>query len=119
MDAAIQQTLPVVSPVQPNELDRRRIERALEHRKRYRYVTPSVQPIAGGYLVRSSCCSRNVDPDGGVVDIALLLQEAGARSWRLYRKHHESRQWLLHSTHARLIDALEPLNGDPQRQFWQ
>ena len=34
---------PAVRPfAHPNDLDRKRIERALKSRKRYRYVTPSV-----------------------------------------------------------------------------
>ena len=34
---------PAIRPfAHPNDLDRKRIERALKSRKRYRYVTPSV-----------------------------------------------------------------------------
>jgi hypothetical protein len=116
---AARQSLSDIAPMHPNELDRRRIERALEARKRYRYVTPSVDPIGGGYVIRSACCSRNVDPQGGIVDVALLLWVPGAQPWQLYRKHHEARQWLLHSLHQRLAQLLEQLNTDPQRQFWQ
>ena len=75
----------VVRPfAHPNDLDRKRIERALKSRKRYRYVTPSVTTTIGGYQIESPCCSRNIDRDGGVVDVALLLHERraarGARS---------------------------------------
>jgi hypothetical protein len=57
----------------PNELDRRRIERLLKRRKRYRYVSPTVEAVTSGYRVESPCCSRNIDREGGVVDVALLL----------------------------------------------
>ncbi len=35
----------------PNELDRRRIERLLKRRKRYRYVSPNVGAVTSGYRV--------------------------------------------------------------------
>ncbi len=82
----------------PNDLDRKRIERSLQTRKRYRYVTPQVMTTVGGYRIESPCCSRNIDKDGGVVDVGL---------------------WQLDSTHERLPPALERLNADPERTFWQ
>ncbi len=102
-----------------NEFDRRRIERAIAARKRYRYVSPSVVEISGGYVVRSPCCSRKVEPNGGIVDIALLIHAQAPQPWRLYRKDHERRQWQLHALYERLGDLLEQLNADPARQFWQ
>ena len=52
----------VVRPfAHPNDLDRKRIERALKVRKRYRYVTPNVTTTVGGYRIESPCCSRNID----------------------------------------------------------
>lgn len=72
--------------VHPNDLDRKRIERALKSRKRYRYVTPSVTTTIGGYRIESPCCSRNIDRDGGVVDVALLLHDAEGARWQLFRK---------------------------------
>lgn len=105
---------------QPNELDRRRILRSLASRQRYRYVSPTVEAITDGYVIRSPCCSRRVDPEGGVVDVAWLEHHVGqTRSWNLYRKSHLSGQWLLHGSYARLPEALEVLNADPQRLFWQ
>ena len=58
----------------PNQLDCKRIERALGRRERYRYVTPQVIPDEEehGYRIESPCCSRNVEPSGGIIDIALL-----------------------------------------------
>lgn len=105
--------------VQPNELDRRRIEHALERRKRYRYVSPSVYAVHNGYLIKSPCCSRNIHPEGGIIDIALLQFEHGETPWRLYRKDHRAQQWHLHSQHERLVELLELLITDPERQFWQ
>ena len=61
-----------MAPRHPNELDLRRIARAIQGRERYRYVKPHVIAAEAGYLVRSPCCSRNVDPAGGEIDIALL-----------------------------------------------
>jgi hypothetical protein len=103
----------------PNDLDRKRIERALKARKRYRYVTPSVATTIGGYRIESPCCSRNIDRDGGVVDVALLLHDADAARWQLFRKDHGKGVWQLDSTHQRLPAALERLNVDPERTFWQ
>jgi len=105
--------------VQSNEFDRKRIERSLEQRKRYRYVAPTVHMVADGYRIESPCCSRNVDPDGGVVDVALLQYEVGPTPWRLYSKQHPTRQWVLHGLYDRLDDLLQHLNADPQRLFWQ
>ena len=111
---------PAVRPfAHPNDLDRKRIERALKSRKRYRYVTPSVTTTIGGYRIESPCCSRNIDRDGGVVDVALLLHDADAARWQLFRKDHRKDLWQLDSTHDRLPTALERLNADPERMFWQ
>ena len=53
-----------------HEMDRVRIERALHQRVRYRYVQPKVQRAEVGWVITSPCCSRNIDPKGGVIDIA-------------------------------------------------
>jgi hypothetical protein len=103
----------------PNEFDRKRIERAIAERKRYRYVSPSVHPVERGYVVRSPCCSRNVDPSGGVVDVALLQYGDAPQPWLLYRKDHASQEWHLHAAYERLVELLEHLNVDPTRRFWQ
>jgi hypothetical protein len=116
--AALKQTA-IRPPAHPNDLDRKRIERALEARKRYRYVSPSVKAVAGGYRIESPCCSRNVDPHGGVIDVALLQHDADSASWQLFRKDHETATWRLHSTHDRLFAVLDRLSDDPERIFWQ
>jgi hypothetical protein len=108
-----------VRPAHPNDLDLRRIANALEKRRRYKYVTPSVFPTVGGYKIQSPCCSRNIDPDGGVIDVALLLYDHDGGSWRLLRKNHGLGLWEVDSVHDRLAQLLSYLNDDPERRFWQ
>lgn len=103
----------------PNDFDRKRIERSLKRRKRYRYVSPNVVAVSNGYRIESPCCSRNIDPAGGVIDVALVLHDVGHQSWQLFRKNHEKAAWELHSTYGRLLEALDRLNADPERTFWQ
>lgn len=117
--AAIALSQSIARAAHPNELDRRRIQRALEQRKRYRYVSPSVTPASDGYHVTSPCCSRNVDQKGGVIDVALLCHEDPGGPWRLYWKDHDKGVWELHSVHPRLSAAIDELNDDPERIFWQ
>src|ERR1017187_9076325 len=119
MNATVRKSTATPVVQHPNEVDRKRIERAIEHRKRYRYVSPSVHPIENGYWVKSPCCSRNVDPDGGVVDVAIVQYVQGPRPWRLYRKEHSTTVWHVSAEYERLGDLLEQLNADPQRAFWQ
>jgi hypothetical protein len=103
---------------QPNAFDRKLVERALRERIRYRYVSPETQIVDGGFRIESPCCSRRVEADGGVVDIALLLcSQPGA--WNLYSKDHATAQWVLHGTYQWLSDLLEELKNDPQQKFWQ
>jgi hypothetical protein len=103
----------------PNEFDRKRIERSLKRRKRYRYVSPNVVAVVNGYRIESPCCSRNIDPEGGIVDVALVLHDANHQSWQLFRKDHARGTWELHSAYGRLLEALDRLNSDPERTFWQ
>jgi len=102
-----------------NCLDLKRIERALRARKRYRYVLPKVLAVAGGYRIESPCCSRNIDADGGIIDVALLQYDLEESAWQLYRKDHRNGTWEFHSTCLRLPEVLERLNTDPERKFWQ
>jgi hypothetical protein len=106
-------------PAQPNDFDFKRIERALDQRKRYRYVSPMLFKTTNGYKIQSPCCSRNVDPDGGVVDVALVLFDDSRRTWRLLRKDHTLGVWELDSEYARLTELLAYLNEDQDRRFWQ
>lgn len=102
----------------PNAFDRKLLERALRQRTRYLYVSPAVRMVEGGFLVESPCCSRRVDAEGGVVDIALLLCTQPGE-WKLYCKDHSEAQWLLHGTYQWLSELLEELKNDPQQKFWQ
>ena len=116
---AIRQTAALASGVaQPNELDLRRIERALAKRERYRYVNPLVEPEDGGYRITSPCCSRKIDPEGGHIDIARLEYDDLFQNWRLYSKDHEKGEWHLQAD-GHLHELLTYLNADPQRIFWQ
>jgi Protein of unknown function (DUF3024) len=119
MNAAVLRKAVVGLPAHPNEFDRKRIERDLRSRKRYRYVSPKVVPLTGGYLVESPCCSRNIDADGGVIDIAFLHYDATSATWQLFRKDHGRETWELHSVYDRLTAATDELNTDPDRLFWQ
>lgn len=110
------------APSQPNELDLRRIERALEQRRRYRYVSPRVHAVPGGYRIDSPCCSRNVDPSGGVIDIAFIAHRPDAApdsAWQLYARDDAAGAWRLYAAHPRLADALACLCADPERRFWR
>ncbi len=113
------QKIPSQRLLHPNDVDRKRIERALKARKRYRYVSPSVVAVDGGYRVESPCCSRNVAVDGGIIDVALVLYHESAEKWHLYRKDHAQNLWECDSTYGQLRDLLERLNADPERIFWQ
>ena len=102
----------------PNEVDRRRIEKTLVERERYKYVAPSVLPAADGYLVRSPCCSRTVDPEGGEIDIARIeFQDGGF--WLLYQKDDSTQHWRAHSEYLSLATLLARLAADPKREFWR
>jgi len=109
----------VLQSAHPNEFDRKRIERALKTRQRYRYVSPLVAAVEGGYRIESPCCSRKIDATGGVIDVALLLHDADRAHWQLFRKDHTAKSWVLDGDHGRLIEALQRLNADPERIFWQ
>lgn len=102
----------------PNEVDLKRIERSLRQRKRYRYVTPKVFPYANGYQIVSPCCSRNIDPQGGPIDIAWIefLEEFG--DWRLWSKDHQRDCWIEYGCYPKLASVLALLNEDSKREFW-
>lgn len=106
-----------------------RLERALLQRVRYRYVQPRVVREGETFRVESPCCSRNVDPDGGVIDIALLVPRAehpggdaspgaATKGWRLCARDHASATWVPKFEHDRLDELLDLLCVDNGRQFW-
>ncbi|MBL8435863.1 MAG: hypothetical protein JNL99_13120 [Zoogloea sp.] len=103
----------------PGELVRRRILRSLEKRSRYRYVRPEVSWRDGGWQVSSPCCSRNVDADGGVIDIARLepAEPGGLAPWRLYARDHQTGQWVWQASAARIDELLALVVDDAHRVF--
>lgn len=79
---------PLGHAAHPNEMDLRRIARALAARERYRYVWPHVSPAERGYRISSPCCSRRVDPQGGEIDIDWIEHVRSSGRWRLHRRDH-------------------------------
>ncbi|WP_028350587.1 DUF3024 domain-containing protein [Bradyrhizobium murdochi] len=119
MNAAVMRKVGIGTNPHPNELDCKRIERALSSRQRYRYVSPNVKPVRGGYLIESPCCSHNIDKDGGLIDVALVHYDTVNGMWKLFRKNHANGIWEFYSIYYRLTSAIEELNTDPERLFWQ
>lgn len=103
----------------PNEVDRKRIERGLRARKRYRYVQPVVTAVDDGYLVQSPCCSRTVDAEGGLIDVAQFRYSLERRAWHLLRRDREQDRWEQYGEFSALAGAIEMLNHDPERVFWR
>jgi hypothetical protein len=101
----------------PNEVDLRRISRLLEKRERYHYVSPSVEPVSGGYRIISPCCSRNIDQSGGLIEIARI--ECAAGEWRLFSRDHARKSWVMRMQANRLDRLMDYLNADAGRVFWQ
>jgi len=105
------------APVAPLvDLDRRRIELALRHRARYRYVRPRVEREGDGWRVVSPCCSRNVDAPGGEIEIALLRYDAS--QWHLYAWDRQRPGWVEAESSERIHELLDEICLDPKRIFW-
>lgn len=100
-----------------SSLDQRRIERALEARTRYKYVHPRVVREGLGWKIVSPNCSRNIDADGGEIDIAWLVPYSGG--WLLYSRDHVQDCWRLRGQDQVLFALLAHLCADPDREFWQ
>ncbi|MCK1314145.1 DUF3024 domain-containing protein [Bradyrhizobium sp. 23] len=111
----VSREVPVGLIPHPNELDRKRIERALISRKH----SPSVTPVKAGYLIESPSCSRNIENDGGQIDVALFQYDAVSGIWKLFFKNHARGSWKFYSIFHRLASAIDELNTDPERLFWQ
>lgn len=116
MNAAALWTGDVPAPEVPRGLEQRRIERALRARSRYRYVQPEVLSEGSGWRVRAPCCSRRVDPDGGLIDIA-WLERVDTHRWRLHARLHKAQCWRAVDDGS-LPQLLERLAADPLHEFW-
>ena len=101
-----------------SSLDARRIENALAARARYKYVKPRVEREGLGWKVVSPNCSRNIDPQGGDIDIAWLVPHNGG-GWLLFSRDHAQDCWQLRHHKASLPAVLDHLCADPAREFWQ
>ena len=99
------------------EIDARRIADAIAQRARYKYVHPRVEREGRGWKIVSPNCSRNIDPEGGEIDIAWLVPANEGR-WLLYARDHAQACWQLRG-HDSLPALLVQLSADPQREYWQ
>jgi hypothetical protein len=108
-----------VAPTSAQVLDLvvRRVERALKERVRYRYVKPLVLREGESYRIQSPCCSRKVDPNGGLIDIALLVPHEGSH-WCLCSRDHANSTWEPRHQDASLDVLLDLLCLDSEHQFW-
>lgn len=102
---------------QVHDLMQRRLERALRQRVRYRYVQPSVLREGDSFRIQSPCCSRNVDPTGGLIDIALLVPHESGR-WCLCSRDHTQATWVAQFQDQPLNLLMDLLCVDTERQFW-
>lgn len=100
------------------DLAQARIERAIAQRSRYRYVHPRVEAEGEGWKIVSPNCSRNIDKQGGDIDIAWLTPD-GEGGWLLFARDHARRGWDLRARSRRLSDVLDRLVVDSEREFWQ
>ena len=108
-----------VTPTSAQVLDLvvRRVERALKERVRYRYVQPLVLHEGESYRIQSPCCSRKVDPSGGLIDIALLVPHADGH-WCLCSRDHANSTWEPRHQDTSLEVLLDLLCVDSEHQFW-
>lgn len=93
------------------------IERALKDRVRYRYVQPTVLHEGESFRVEAPCCSRNVNPEGGVIDIALITPTRDGR-WSLQVRDHAAGRWAPYADGLSLGEALDTVCVDAERKFW-
>ena len=102
---------------QVRDLMLHRLARALRQRVRYRYVQPRVLREGASFLIQSPCCSRNVDPTGGLIDIALLVAHEGGR-WCLCSRDHTKGTWVSRFQDLPFDTLMDLLCVDSERQFW-
>ncbi|MGF6878609.1 hypothetical protein [Paraburkholderia sp. MM5477-R1] len=101
----------------PFDLTQRQIEQALHERTRYRYVLPRVLRDGQGFRVESPCCSRNVDANGGLIDIAWLTRDEDGM-WQLSARDHASHRWMPQHESTDLAELLDTLCIDRECVFW-
>ena len=94
-----------------------RLAHALRERVRYRYVQPRVVREGTSFRIQSPCCSRNVDPSGGMIDIALLVPHEGG-NWCLCARDHANSTWVARFQNEPLEVLLDLLCVDSEREFW-
>ena len=94
----------------------RRINVAIESRVRYRYVKPVVFQVGNAYQISSPCCSRNIDPEGGVIDIARLEKQSD--QWVLFMRNHQIKAWEEYAQSELLEGLLDLICVDAARVFW-
>lgn len=124
MNAAVNPVAPRRDPVR--DLMLYRLQRALRERVRYRYVRPQILREGKNLRIQSPCCSRNVDPDGGLIDIALLVSNSSdnpdnpdnPNSWSLCSRDHTHQTWVVQLRDQPLDVLLDALCMDDARQFW-
>jgi len=80
----------------PNDLDLKRIERALRARN---VIATSCKGARGGWRIsdRKPVLLTNIDADGGIIDVALLQYDLEQSVWQLYRKDHRNGTWEFHT----------------------
>ena len=110
-------TLRAPAGAQVHDLLQHRLQQALRQRVRYRYVKPVVLLEDGCYRIQSPCCSRRIDPGGGLIDIALLVPHPD-KGWSLCARDHANQTWVALSQNEPLSAALNLLCSDPERRFW-
>jgi hypothetical protein len=94
-----------------------RIAYALLRRARYRYVRPRVLPEGRGWRIVSPNCSRNIDAQGGEIDIAWFKPARGGL-WRLHARDHAAGRWVPMGPPQSLASALAQVCRDDTRIFW-
>ena len=99
------------------DLMQHRLAHALQERVRYRYVQPRVLREENSFRIQSPCCSRNVDPNGGLIDIALLVPHDTGR-WCLCARDHANNTWVARFQDEPLDVLLDLLCVDNEREFW-
>lgn len=115
MAAAAVLVVPVSALV--HDLTQHRLGQALRERVRYRYVKPRILLEDGSYRIQSPCCSRKIDPTGGLIDIALLVPHQGNR-WCLCSRDHVNHRWVPRCQNESWDTVLDLLCIDSERQFW-